>query len=164
MERALLLQRGRGGAALAIWYLCGRRDGLNVKAKYEGKTPVESRHCHILIAKKRCHLIRRYRDSFPSRGSLFFRQKAFAAEAKLFSKTQNASAEHCSALAFSHIQTNLWKTHARGPRSWPRKVMASASGPVLADTTQPSWNTFTGGWPNSFLHCFTSSLMRSPSV
>ena len=100
----------------------------------------------------------------PLKGKPFFRQKAFAAEAKLFSKTQKASAEHCSALAFSHIQTNLWKTHARGPRSWPRKVMASASGPVLADTTQPSWNTFTGGWPNSFLHCFTSSLMRSPSV
>lgn len=83
---------------------------------------------------------------------------------RTYHKTQKAHAEHCSAQAFSHSQRNLWKTQPRGPRSLPRKVMASASGPVLADTTQPSWNTFTGGWPNSFLHCFTSSLTRSPSV
>lgn len=83
---------------------------------------------------------------------------------RTYHKTQKARAEHCSAQAFSHSQRNLWKTQPRGPRSLPRKVMASASGPVLADTTQPSWNTFTGGWPNSFLHCFTSSLTRSPSV
>ena len=28
-------------------------------------------HCHILTATTRCHLIHRYRDSFPSRGSLW---------------------------------------------------------------------------------------------
>ena len=39
----------------------------------------------------------------------------------------------------------------------PSKAMAMQSGPVLALTTPPSWKAYIGGWPNSFLHSFSSS-------